>query len=319
VECLDGRAKLVLGTNAWKLGVRTYDQLYHILHGLHCGDADNDHNGVKFMIRHFQDNHYVPGIRDLLREYVASCNGCQLVGNSVGNSKRVVQKPIKTTRPLSHMQLDVSKHPQDTNTGAMYTIAMKCLFSGYTWAKELLSKDAEAIAIWLLDVFTQEGVCTPPDGFVSLDVKCKDRVKVHTDNGKEFVNKALRLAVEMYQGKHVRGKPWQPWVQGGIERLHRELKKHLSNHVEGYREGARCKWVAALQESTYRCNQQPNDGRLGGMTPFFCLRGFNPKRHAATDEAAATPAADATKERAEMRSKIQVSYSPNHGYVRMHL
>ena len=315
VEFCDNRAKKVLGTTNWKLGVRKYDQLHQILHGIHYGDGEKDHNGERFMIRHFQDKHHLPGLRDLLREYVASCDGCQLVGNSVGNSTRVVQKPIKTTRPLSHMQLDVSKHPEDINTGAMYTIAMKCLFSGYTWTKELLSKDAEAIAIWLLDVFTQEGVCTPPDGFVSLDVKCKDRVKVHTDNGKEFVNKALQLAVEMYQGKHVRGRPWQPWVQGGIERLHRELKKHLSNHVDGYREGARCKWVAALQESTARCNQQPNDSRLGGNTPFFCLRGFNPQTHGSDDESAGMPAAEVMQERAEMRSRIQVSHFRNDEYA----
>lgn len=286
------------------MAVRTYGKLHDIIHKLHCGDAEKEHNGVKFMIRHFQLEYHLAGIRDLLREYVAGCNGCQLVGNAVGNSTRVVQKPIKTKGRLTHMQLDVSKHPEDTNTGAMYTIAMRCLFTGYTWTKELLSKDAEVIALWLLDIFLQEGVLLPPDGFVSSEVKCKDRVKVHTDNGSEFVNKALRIAVEIYKAKHVQGLPWQPWVQGGIERLHRELKKHLSNHVDGYRAGERCKWVASLQEVTFRCNQQPNDSRLGGLTPFYCLRGFSPNNHTSDIE----NAADGMENLSGRIAEIQVSH-----------
>lgn len=272
----DCKAKKVIGVSQWKIGIQTYASLQDVLSGLHYGDTGLDHNGVIYMLRHFQRLYHLPGIRDLLREYVACCQGCQVTGNIVGNSRRVVHKPIVSHSPLSHMQLDVSLHPVDLHSGAKYTCGMKCLFTGYCWMKEFLTKDAEAIAIWMLDVFTQEGVKSPPEGFVSCDITNKSRVKVHTDNGKEFVNVALSKVVELYKGKHVRGLPWQPWVQGGIERIHRELKKLLSNHVDGYREGARCAWVAALQDVTYRMNQQPNDARLDGATPFFCLRAHNP-------------------------------------------
>jgi hypothetical protein len=298
----DAKSKVVLGVSQWKTSIMSYAALYEIVCSLHAGDTDLEHNGVIFMLRHFQKSYFLPGIRDLLREYLACCEGCQVTGNVVGNSKRIVYMPIVSKAPLSHMQLDVSLHPEDVNTGARYTCGMKCLFTGYIWMLHFLTKDSELIAIWMLDVFTHEGVRAPPEGFVCSDITNKSRVKVHTDNGAEFVNQALQKVVDLYRAKHVRGLPWQPWVQGGIERVHRELKRGLSNNVDGYREGGRCAWVASLQDVVYRMNQQPNDARLGGATPFFCLRGFDPN---AQGNSADTDGD--FKKRVEVKAAIQVS------------
>ena len=116
------------------------------------------------MLRAFQREYHLPGVRDLIREYTKTCEGCQHFGHIAGRS-RVVSQPIKTTRALQHLQMDLAKHPRDAACGAEYTCALKDLFTGYIWATELYSKDAEVVAAWVLDIFTQEHIV--PDGFYS--------------------------------------------------------------------------------------------------------------------------------------------------------
>ena len=205
------RAKNVQGTHMWKVQVTSYGELFGVIEQLHTGSTGTEHNAEKFMLRTFQLTHAAMGLRGLLREYVKVCDGCQERGNKVGNSRRVVRQPIKTTRPLEHMQMDAANHPEDTQTGARYTCALKCLFTGYLWAAWFASKDPEAIALWVLQVFDEEGV-PPPTGFISASHKGDKRLRVHTDNGGEFVNTTLARVVDLYDARHVKGKPWQPWV-----------------------------------------------------------------------------------------------------------
>ena len=114
--------------------------------------------------------------------------------------------------------MDASNHPEDMHTGSRYTCALKCLFTGYIWVGAIPSKDPEEVALWVLRVFDKQGV-PPPDRFISAYENTKTRLRVHTDNGGEFVNKTLAKVVELYDAEHVKGKPWQPWVQGGVERI----------------------------------------------------------------------------------------------------
>ena len=58
---------------------------------------------------------------------------------------------------FSHMQLDLAKHPPDVRGGAEYTAALKDCFTGFLWTIELLSKDAEAVAIWVHKTLIEEG------------------------------------------------------------------------------------------------------------------------------------------------------------------
>ena len=302
---MEGRSKHVQGASLWKVQITSYAEMFQVIEQLHTGSTGTEHNAEKYMLRTFQLTHVVFGLRGLLREYVKVCDGCQERGNKVGNSRRVVCKPIKTTRPLEHMQMDAANHPEDIHTGSRYTCALKCLFTGYIWVEVFASKDPEAIALWVLRVFDEEGV-QPPDGFVSADEKGKERLLVHTDNGGEFVNTTLAKVVELYGARHVRGKPWQPWVQGGVERIQASIKKHLSNSVPEYRNNVRCAWASAVPSVTRRVNAQPNDERRDGMSPFFCLRGRHP--HMWTDANAEADAGgeDFFEKQAKIHREIQV-------------
>eukprot|EP00976_Prorocentrum_cordatum_P026934 546995-Prorocentrum_minimum.AAC.1 len=130
-----------------KTPVTSVQQLLDMVRLLHHGSDGKEHNKTLYMFRVFSRTHYLAGLWNLLKEYCATCEGCQSRGHTAGKH-RVVSMPIKSTRPLQHMQLDLSLHPADTVSGARYTAALKDCFTGFLWAEKFLTKEAEAIATW---------------------------------------------------------------------------------------------------------------------------------------------------------------------------
>ena len=51
---------------------------------------------------------------------------------------------------------------------------------------------------------------------------------LHTDNGKEFVNKLLTNCLEKRNIKHILGEKYHPQSQGAIESLNKTIKKILN-------------------------------------------------------------------------------------------
>jgi transposase InsO family protein len=55
-------------------------------------------------------------------------------------------------------------------------------------------------------------------------VKVKHRPRLPSDNGPAFVSQALKVYLQRYRLKHIRGAPYHPMTQGKIERYHRSMK-----------------------------------------------------------------------------------------------
>ena len=94
-----------------------------------------------------------------------------------------------------------------------YLLTIIDTFSKYAYAYLLYNKKSENILIQLKH-------------FINVHGKC---AKLHTDNGKEFVNSLITDYRESNNIILVHGRPYHPQSQGCIEAFNKEIKRLLEN------------------------------------------------------------------------------------------
>jgi hypothetical protein len=116
--------------------------------------------------------------------------------------------PIITKKPKSQFQLDFIDLKKSThaNLGNRYVLTVIDHFSKYAWCFPLKTRDSDIAAQKMRELFEQGHV---------------PKV-LHADN--EFGNLALAKVCEDYGILVLRGPPFQPRSQGGIERFNRTIK-----------------------------------------------------------------------------------------------
>ena len=101
--------------------------------------------------------------------------------------------------------------------------------------------------------------------------------RVHCDNGSEFINICLSVVVQLFRANGKHGRPYQPWVQGKVERENRTLngalsKTYLEAKANGPK-GVNPSWVHLLPAVTAERNNSPRRW-LKNLTPFEVFRGM---------------------------------------------
>jgi transposase-like protein len=193
-----------------------------------------------------------------------------------------VVKPIATTKPMQHWQIDlVDMSPWlSKNKPFRYILVIVDLFSKFLWARPLKDKTPQSVQVALDDVFHA-------DGFPEI---------VQSDGGSEFVSNADYLRKMGIIFRH--GRAYKPSSQGQVERTNRTLKQSMYMDMlatENYR------WVDKLPARVYAYNTMVHSSIQ--VTPFEIHRGRAP---AWVDDARKVNVADAVTSRLD----VSVADSP---------
>ena len=131
--------------------------------------------------------------------------------------------------------------------------------TSFNYIDLLKDKKAESIANALAKMFMLLGA--PNDAIV-------------TDNGREFINKALDLITKTHQVRHVRTTPYNPQGNSRTERRHREYNTYLRIATNAYGKS----WDVGAYMANWCLNIRPRTGT--NVCPFEALLGFKPRNPA---------------------------------------
>ena len=110
--------------------------------------------------------------------------------------------------------------------------------------------------------------------------------QLKSDNGGEFINKAMRDMCEMFDIKHITTGSYSPWSNGGNERNHHTVDLMMEKIMHGNKD---IKFEEALAQAVFAKNSLLN---VHGFSPSQILTGKQPRIPGACNDN--KPPADAT-------------------------
>lgn len=153
--------------------------------------------------------------------------------------KGLVVKPILHNEMNSRCQIDLIDMQSNPDNGFKYIMVYQDHLTKFVIIRPLRCKRAEEIAYQLLDIFTLFGAPSI----------------LHSDNGREFVNKIVTSVCEMWpQVKIVHGKARHSQSQGSVERANQDIESMIAtwmetNHNAKWSESLR--FVQAMKNSAF--------------------------------------------------------------------
>ena len=196
-----------------------------------------------------------------LAEVVATVlDDCHRCAEHVVGIPKTVQAII-TSRKLQLVMFDLFSMPMKSSKGELHVLLIKDHFTKFHWGKAFPTKDMGPIAAFMVELFRVWGV---PERF-------------HCDNGTEFLNKCMDLAIEMMnQPGFSQGRARHPQTQGVIERANKTVKRKVMMKCQdkGYvTHGQDIDWVSDILRSTIDNENNACVVMYDGWTPFEMFHG----------------------------------------------
>jgi transposase InsO family protein len=189
--------------------------------------------------------------RRIIRETVERCAACQQA------------LPLKRTDPIrvivsrqtfERIQLDVvdMKDYKDNNDEYKFILSAVDSCSKFGWCFMLKTKSASEVSKCFRSIIR---------GYGAPQI-------LHTDNGKEFVNKDFDEICDRYKIRHVRGRPRHPQTQGQVERFNQTITRKLQTCMF---ESKSFRWIDILDDVVFAYNTSLHTATK--QTPFEAMFG----------------------------------------------
>ncbi len=185
-----------------------------------------------------------PGITVDVREYVNSCQTCQL------NSKQSPPKaPLTVTEtfsiPFERIAFDlVGPFPKSRKNGYRYILTAICMGSHYCWAIPLRNIRAEDVI----------------DGMLSVFKDSQFPREILTDRGTQFVSLVTKQFCAMFNISQLKTSAYRPQSNGMLERMHATLVSIIKKSCV-----SRVDWPNQLDLAIFALRNMPH--RDHGYTP----------------------------------------------------
>ena len=211
------------------------------------------HFGVDKVFQAIKEKYYWPNLYKQIQKYTDQCVTCK-VRNMTANKAPLCETSIPL-QPMATVQLDLSGPYPQTLSGNKYIASFVCVYSGWIEAWPLPDKSADSVVNVLIERFIPRH-STP--------------MKIITDNGTEFVNRAFEETLRRLNIKHVKTSFYHPQGNAKVERSHRTLHDRLSKMMEGQLDS----WDVVLNQALCALRCQPS--KTTRASPFSILYGRQP-------------------------------------------
>ena len=173
------------------------------------------HFGINATSLRAQRRFYYPGMMSDMKRMVMQCKAC-LAKITKANLKRGVHVPAKNGYPLETVYIDLVGPLPATIDQYKYILTIEDGFTRMAWAYPLKNKEGTTVARVFLDNF----IC-----------RYGMPQRVHSDNGKEFVNKIMEELMDRLRVDKTTTPTYNP-NSNIVERLHRTLNQTMRVFME---------------------------------------------------------------------------------------
>ncbi|KAL0490195.1 hypothetical protein AKO1_006542 [Acrasis kona] len=230
-------------------------------------EAHQSHWGANGMYNYIRTTYGDIRIKNAMQkclDYVKQCEVCQKV-----NNHRIGYAPLQEPQfcmPGEHISIDLM-HLNESKKGYSKLLVMVDKFSRFVWLKPILTKTKEEVSDAILNVFLTFG-------FPST---------IKSDNGKEFLNSALKQVCEKAGVEHKRVIAYNHHANGLVEIQNKTIRTLLQKMELSFKDKKyQGRWEELIPACMFAMNSRVHSEMLA--TPFSLMFGRSPFNFANVEE-----------------------------------
>jgi hypothetical protein len=229
-----------------------------VIHGYHDSPVYG-HPGISKTVQLTERNHWWPGMKHDIAEYVRGCADCQChkVNNRATRASLQPIYPKAEAMPFETVALDfIVKLPISQGFDSILTVTDQgCTKAAiFIPCNEDITAE-ETAALYIKHVFAHFGLPT----------------KVISDQDPRFMSKFMQAACKVMGVKHAPSTAYHPRTDGQSEHSNQWLKTAICFITDKKQKN----WAPYLPIAQFTHNNWPSDTTR--KSPFFLLMGFNPR------------------------------------------
>ena len=173
------------------------------------------HNGIEKTKQRLLTTYYWPNMDADIADHIKTCITCQINDKSKHKPSKLQSLPV-CSAPNQRVHLDLFGAVKSSSNKNNYILCMTDAFSKYAEVVAIPNKEAPTVAT----EFFEKWICRY--GVPSV---------IHTDGGKEFVNKLEAELCEKLEIKHSKNTPYHPQCNAQVEVFNKTVQKYLASVV----------------------------------------------------------------------------------------
>jgi transposase InsO family protein len=161
-------------------------------------------------------SYYWPTVYSYVLKHTQTCLRCQQRKTAKPKNQPLAPLPIPDT-PNSRIHADLFGPMVDASRKSAYILCITNKFTKYAVVTSSANKNAQTVAKALFEQW-----------FCKFGIPAQ----IHTDGGKEFVNKLLAELCELLNVQHSKTTPYHPQCNTQVEVFSKTVKKYLASNVD---------------------------------------------------------------------------------------
>jgi transposase InsO family protein len=161
-------------------------------------------------------SYFWPTVYSHVLKHTQTCLHCQQCKTAKKKNQPIAPLPIPDT-PNSRIHTDLFGPMVDASRRSAYILCITDSFTKYTVVTSIPNKDAQTVAKAMFEQW-----------FCMFGIPAK----IHTDGGKEFVNKLLTELCELLNVQHTKTTPYYPQCNSQVEVFNKTVKKYLASYTD---------------------------------------------------------------------------------------
>ena len=219
------------------------------------GSILSGHDGLRKTYIRITSSYFWPGIKPDIQKHLDSCLQCQQRKKSTAKPLPLQTLPT-VDQPNFRIHIDLFGPLKTSENKNKYILCITDAFTKYAEVIAIPDKTAETVAAALFDKwFCRMG--TP--------------VQIHSDNGKEFVNKLSKELFTLLDIKHTTTTPAHPQCNAQVETFNKTVAKYFASFVDE----TTLDWEIYVPALMFAYNTSYHS--TIATTPFELLYGMRPR------------------------------------------
>lgn len=227
----------------------------NILTAYHDSLTAGAHSGIAKTYQKIAMRYHWPNMARDIRNYVRSCNACQLrKGDKRGQAGKLQPIKLPGTTPFLKCQIDYVG-PLPKSNGNQYILVAMDMTTRYAVTKATANADSKTTAKFILETIIPRFGCVK---------------EIQSDRGSHFTAEVLKQLFEALGISHQKSSAYHPQSQGLTERYNGTLL----NMLHFYANESHSDWSKYVEMVTFVYNASVQESTT--YSPFFLLHGYHP-------------------------------------------
>jgi transposase InsO family protein len=174
------------------------------------------HNAALKSYLKLTTSYFWPTVYSHVLKHTQTCLRCQQRKTGKKKNQPLAPLPIPDT-PNTRIHADLFGPMVDASRKSAYILCITDAFTKYAVVTTIQNKDAQTVAKAIFEQW-----------FCKFGIPAQ----IHTDGGKEFVNKLLGELCELLNVQHTKTTPYHPQCNSQVEVFNKTVKKYLASYVD---------------------------------------------------------------------------------------